>query len=125
MVDYDNFVLIIARKCMHLLSAELMIGTALILSNSNNYSEQIYSVECSIAKISISTNGYLSKILCGREHKMAVLAAFFVMNYVVRNEVCMLMEKQERYIPFQLKCTSQSPGVLKNLKLWDVLAGPQ
>lgn len=110
MVDYNSFVLIIARKCMHL-PAELMIGISLILSNSNNYIKQIYSVEWSIAKISISTNGYLSKILCGRQHKMAVLAALFVMNYIVRNEVCVLMEKQERYILFHLKCGNQSPGV--------------
>lgn len=62
---------------MRLLPAERMIGTSLILSNSNNYSKQIYWVEWSIARISISTNGYLSKILGGRQHKMAVLAAFF------------------------------------------------
>lgn len=104
MVDYDIFVLIVARKCMRLLPAEQMIGTSLILSNSNDYSEQIYSVEWSIARISISTNGYLSKILGGRQHKMAALAASLVMNYVVRNEVCTLTEKQERHIPtFQVK----------------------
>lgn len=60
MVAYENFALLFDRKCMHL-PAEQMIGTSLIFSNSNNYSKHIYSVAQSIARISISTNGYLRK----------------------------------------------------------------
>lgn len=43
---------------------------------------------------------------------MAVLAAYFAMNYVVKNDkVRMLMEKQERYIAFQLKFRNQTSGI--------------